>query len=76
MLSSLDESTPCVPVNVVIWLFVPLPLMIESPFSNNILCSKSFDLLSNCHLIESQSNEPEVEVPSDHLHINHHYHNT
>ena len=37
-----DESTPCVPVNVVIWLFVPLPLMIESPFDNNILCSTSF----------------------------------
>ena len=37
-----DESTPCVPVNVVIWLFVPLPLIIESPFSNNIFCSKSF----------------------------------
>ena len=37
-----DESTPCVPVNVVIWLFTPLPLMIESPFDNNIFFSKSF----------------------------------
>ena len=59
-----DESNPCVPVNIAILLFAPLPLMIESPFSNNILCSKSFWPAIQLSFVVSQSNEPEVAVPS------------
>ena len=54
-----EESTPCVPVNVVIWLFVPLPLTIESPLFNNIVCSEPLCPAIHLSFVPSQRIEPD-----------------
>ena len=54
-----DESTPCVAVNVVIWLFTPLPLIIESPLFNNRVCSEPLCPAIHLSVVPFQRIEPD-----------------